>query len=76
MDRSWNKIPVAAGDSNEHWGFSCALLNDDSFVIRKSMIRKIVYPFGYVPPAYVANSPHGREESFYPFQLGSLVIHA
>ena len=54
-------------DSNEHWGLSCALLNDDSFVIRKSMIRKIVYPFGYVPPTYVANSPMAVRKVFIHF---------
>ena len=35
-----NKIPVPADDSGEYWGFSCALLNDDSFVIRKSIIEE------------------------------------
>ena len=31
---------VPADDSGEYWGFSSALLNDDSFVIRKSIIEE------------------------------------
>ena len=51
----------------------CAQLNDNSFVIRKSISKENCTSVQVCVTSLCGQVPHCREESFYPLQFASLV---